>query len=191
MKKSIDIRLSIILSAVIALSVCLCGCTNNEKGFTIPVSPDNKSVFEMCTTMYNEVNLNEIYNAAIETETAEALDKKFPVQCLRKSDDGYQVMYASTNEMLILNFDKNAKFVEGSKKADLRRLVTSKAVFDELKVGDSVHLVQAIDHHSYIPFMAGVEGAELSSDHFSEDGYHTHIEYDSDHKITSIETTVM
>ena len=191
MKKSINIRICIFLAAVVALSACLCGCTNNEKGFTIPVSPDNKSVFEMCTTMYNEVQLNEIYKAAIDTETAEALDKKFPLQCLRKSDDGYQVMYAATNVMLILNYDKDGKFVEGSKKADLRRLVTSIAVFDELKVGDSVHLVQAIDHHSYIPFMAGVDGAELSSDHYSEDGYHTHIEYDGNHRITLIDTTVM
>ena len=191
MKKSINIRLCIILSALIALSVCLCGCTNNEKGFTIPVSPLDKSAFEICTTMYNKVKLNEIYNAAIDAGTAEDLDKKFPVQCLRKSGDGYQVIYASANDMLILNFDKDGKFVEDSKKADLRCLVASKAVFDELKVGDSVHLVQAVDHHSYIPFMAGVEGAELSSDHYSEDGYHTHIEYDSDHNITSLETTVI
>ena len=191
MKKSINIRLCIFLALLIALSACLCGCTSKEKGFTIPVSPEDKSVFEMCTTMYNEVQLNEIYDAAVDAETAEDLDKKFPLQCLRKSDDGYQVMYASPNEMLILNYDKDGKFVEGSKKEDLRRLVVSIAVFDELKAGDSVHLVQAIDHHSYIPFMAGVEGAQLFSDHYSEDGYHTHIEYDSDHKITSIETTVM
>ena len=192
MKKKINISVCLLLTALVLLSACLSGCgQKNEKGFTIPVSAEEKSVFELSTTMYNEATLTEIYNTAVESDGVEALDKKFPLECLRKDEDGYRVMYVSSNEILVLEYDADAKLIKKDKKEALRRLIKSVAMLDYLKIGDSVHVVQAVDQRCFIPFMAGVEGASLMSDHYSEDGYHTRIEYDDQHRIKSIDTTVI
>lgn len=191
MKTALNKSTCMIIALLVLLSACLCGCEENVKGFTLPLSPDNKSAFEMCTTTYTEKKLNEIYKKAVDAENAEALDKSFPLQCLRKDGDNYNVYYVSSNEILILTYDQDGKLIEQSKKKDLRRLVKSVYALEELEVGDNVHEVQAIDQHSYIPFMAGEEDAPMSSDHYTEDGYHMHIEYDGNRNIVSIDTGII
>lgn len=183
-----------LISAVLILSVCLTGCTADEKGFPLPVSPTEKSAFEMCTTMYTDAQLNEIYDYMTEEKDVEKLDKKYELQCLRKTDDGYKVFYVSTKKFLILSFDPKAKFIEEERKACVRDLVQSVAPFYDLKVGDSVHKVQTVDQHSFIYFLAypssltdNGEQGPLFSDHYTEDGYHVHIEYDEQENISSID----
>ena len=191
MKTALNKSVCIIIALLVLMSACLCGCEENVKGFTLPLSPDNKSAFEMCTTMYTETKLNEIYKKAVDTEYAADLDKSFPLQCLRKDGDNFNVYFVSANEILILAYDQNGKLIEQSKKKDLRRLLNTLYMLEELEVGDNVHEVQAIDQHSYIPFMAGEENAPMSSDHYTEDGYHMHIEYDGNRNIVSIDTGII
>lgn len=188
MKKTFVKKACIIVAALMLLSACLSGCSSNEKGFPLPLSPTEKSAFEMCTTMYTDVQLGEIYNYMAEEKDVDKLDKKYEIQCLRKTDDGYKAFYVSTKKFLIFSFDKNAKFIEEERKVCERALLKSVADFDAIKVGDSVHIVQTVDQKSYIPFLAGVEGA-FYSDHYTEDGYHVHIVYDEGERVSSIDIT--
>ena len=189
MKKTTKKYICAVLTAVILISVCLCGCTVNEKGFPIPLSPVEKSVFEMCTNMHSDLELDEIYAYMAEEKNIDSLNNKYEIQCLRKKGDGYQVMYVSTDRILIFDFDKNAVWIEKGRKESIRSLLNTVAQLDGIKEGDSVHVVQAVDHRSYIPFMARDEELPLESDHYTQDGYHVHIEYDAQHNVTSINKT--
>lgn len=186
MKRTMNRSVCILLSALIMLTACLCGCAMNEKGFPLPVSPAQKSAFELCTAPYTNADLDKIYNYMLEVKDAEALDKKYEIECLRKDGDNYQVIYLSTDSILVLNFDQNAKFIEKNRKESIRDLLPDASYFDPIKEGDSVHIVQAVDQHSYIPFMARDEELPLISDHYTEDGYHFRYEYNDQHKIVSV-----
>ena len=135
------------------------------------------------------LHINTTYAYMAEEKNIDSLNNKYEIQCLRKKGDGYQVMYVSTDRILIFDFDKNAVWIEKGRKESIRSLLNTVAQLDGIKEGDSVHVVQAVDHRSYIPFMARDEELPLESDHYTQDGYHVHIEYDAQHNVTSINKT--
>ena len=179
---------AVLIAAVILLSCCLCGCdtTKPEKGFPTAVSPIDRSYYELCKTRYKDTDLEQIYNLMVDKNNMEKLNKKYPVECLRKDDDGYHIIYAGSKKILILRFDAQANFVEAPKLNSIYYVTKTRGYFDELQVGDPITKVQTIDPTCYFEFLLEGSTAPKESDHYTEDGYHTHIAYDNDLNISAI-----
>lgn len=177
---------ALLLCVLILLSACLCGCQQNEKGFPVPVSTTQKSAFELNSGGYTDVQLSDIYDCMLEAKTINDLHKKYAIKCLRKDEDGYHIIYTGVKRLLVLRFDSEGNWTDTDKLACIYTITSSRAAFDELEVGDSIELVQAVDPSCLYAFLSGDSDEPRCSDHYTEDGYHTHIEYDEDLDISEI-----
>ena len=177
---------AVLLCVVILLCACLCGCQQNEKGFPVPVSPAEVSAFELNGEGYADTQLGEIYDCMAEDNSIDKLNKKFEIKCLRKNDDGYHIVYTGVKRVLVLSFDSTGSWTDTDKLACIYTLTSSRAAFDKLSVGDSIELVKAADPECRFAFLMSGLGEPRCSDHYTEDGYHTHIEYNSDLNISDI-----
>lgn len=187
MKKIVKKPILILLCAVIALSACLAGCTTNEPGFAVPLSDTTRSALELCTTPHKDSELNQIYRFMLDDNiNGKKLNEKYEIQCLRKNDDGYTVIYNGNTRVLVLHFDSNGKWQQADKLHCLYRVIDTRGKFDALKTGDPVTKVQTADPTCYFPFLVDHESTDLKTDHYTEDGYHTTILYDENHQITSV-----
>ena len=178
-----------VLLCMVLLLLTLSGC-QNEKGFPIPVSDTTRSVFELSTKTYKDRELEEIYEKMTHSKDINLLNSSYLVECLRKDDDGYRVIYVGKNKLLVLCFDPDGKWQERTKLESLYYASRTRSVFEKLHKGDPVSSVQYADPMGFYPFLLDREGCALESDHYSQDGYHTHITYDKDLKIVSIEHDV-
>lgn len=180
-----------VLFALILLSACLCGCSPApEKGFTIPVSPIDRSFYELCKKQYMDTELEQIYSLMVEENDMAKLDKSYPVECLRKDKDGYHIIYCGKRKILLLSFDQNAAFTEKPKLESIFFVTKTRGYFDELQPGDPIAKVQSIDPTGFYPFLIEGSDAPKVSEHFTEDGYHTTIAYDADLNIVSVDYDV-
>ena len=155
-----------VLFALILISACLCGCSPApEKGFTIPVSPIDRSFYELCKKQYMDTELEQIYSLMVEENDMAKLD-------------------------LLLSFDQNAAFTEKPKLESIFFVTKTRGYFDELQPGDPIAKVQSIDPTGFYPFLIEGSDAPKVSEHFTEDGYHTTIAYDADLNIMSVDYDV-
>ena len=187
MKRTTHSRIAAVLvAAMILLSCLLCGCSKAEKGFPIAVSPLERSYYELCATKYKDNDLEQIYKLMVDKNDMEKLNKQYPVECLRKDDDGYHIIYVGSKKILVLYFDSQAQWREMSKLGCMFFVTKSRGYFDALEVGDPITDVQTIDPVCFFPFLLTGSGEPKVSDHYTEDGYHTHITYDDDLNIATI-----
>ena len=187
MKRTTHSRIAaIVIAAVILFSACLCGCSKTEKGFPIAVSPIERSFYELCATKYKDTDLEQIYKLMTDKNDMEKLNKQYPVECLRKDGDGYHIIYVGAKKILVLRFDSNAEWQEMSKLDSIYYVTKSRGYFDDLAVGDPITKVQTVDPTCFFEFLLEGSDAPKISDHYTEDGYHTHITYDDDLNIATI-----
>lgn len=191
MKKTIQKPILLLLCAVIALSACLVGCTSNEPNFPVALSDTTRSAFELCAKGYKDSELEEIYHFIESEKTAKKLNDKYEIQCLRKNDDGYTVLYVGNTRVLVLRFDKNGEWQSADKLHSLYRMTDTRGKFDALEPGDPVTKVQVIDPTCYFPFLADPESTDLKTDHYTDDGYHTTILYNDDATVASVTHEIM
>lgn len=191
MKNTMKHSVLLLLCAVIAISACLAGCSSNEPNFPIAVSDSTRSALELCTKGYKDGELEKIYSSMTQDKTAKSLHDEYEIQCLRKTEDGYTVLYTGNTRVLVLRFDQAGKYQKADKLQSLYRMVDTRGRFDKIKEGDSVTAVQSADPTCYFPFLVDRESGDLKTDHYSEDGYHTTILYDKDFTVTSVTYELM
>ena len=188
MQKIIQKPILILLCAVMVLSACLTGCKSNEPNFPVALSDTTRSAFELCTKGYKDTELDKIYQFMLDDEkiNAKKLHDKYEIQCLRKDDDGYAVYYIGNTRILLLRFNEKGEWVKRDRLHSMYRVTETRGKFDALKEGDNVTKVQSTDPVAYFPFLVDPSGADLRTDHYTGDGYHTVILYDDNYNISSI-----
>ena len=188
MQKIIQKSILILLCAVMVLSACLTGCKSNEPNFPVALSDTTRSAFELCTKGYKDTELDKIYQFMLDDEkiNAKKLHDKYEIQCLRKDDDGYAVYYIGNTRILLLRFNEKGEWVKRDRLHSMYRVTETRGKFDALKEGDNVTKVQSTDPVAYFPFLVDPSGADLRTDHYTGDGYHTVILYDDNYNISSI-----
>lgn len=191
MKKFVKKQILILLCAVIALSMCLVGCDEKEPNFPVALSDTTRSALELCTNPYKDSELEAIYQEMCGGTSVKQLNDDYEIQCLRKTDDGYTVIYEGNTRVLVLRFDTEGQWQKADKLHSLYRVTDTRGKFDKLQKGDSVTKVQTADPTCYFPFLADPESTDLETDHYTGDGYHTHILYDADFNITSVTSEMM
>lgn len=192
MKKTVKRPILILLCALIALSAVLVGCTSNEPNFPVALSDMNRSALELCTTAYKDSELEDIYKLMLDDDvTPKKLNEQYEIQCLRKDDDGYDVIYKGNTRVLVLRFDSDGAWQKADKLHSLYRVTDTRGKFDALQEGDPVTKVQSADPTCYFPFLVDPESKNLRTDHYTEDGYHTVILYNDDFTIASVNYGLM
>ena len=191
MKKALKKPILLILCAVAAASVLLTGCDEKPANFPVELSDTTRSAIELNTGGFRDGDLEAIYRFMLDGATVRQLNDKYEIDCLRKTDDGYQVLYWGTKKILALDFDSEGKWLEADRFHSLYRLIGSRLKLDQLKEGDNVLKVQQADPTAFFPFLADRDSDDLKTDHYSEDGYHTRILYDGDFNIKSVSYELM
>lgn len=192
MKKTLRKSVLLLLCAVIALSAVLTGCGENKvKNFPVALSDTTRSALELCKDGYKDGKLTEIYEFMCGGKTVDQLNDEYPIDCLRKDDDGCHVIYQGSYRILVLQFNEDGTWRKTDKLHSLYRLTETRGKFDELKEGDAVSKVQKTDPTAYFPFLVDKTSTDLESNHYTDDGYHTTIRYDEKFKITSVTYEMM
>ena len=194
MKKVFSKSVFLLLALCIACSAFLCACGDKTvpQNFPVAISPADRSALELCSTSRTNADLDKIYSFVNDSgNSINDLNKKYEIQCLRQDEDEYRIEYIGGNHILILRFDKDAKYIKDEKLNSLYRVTDTRGKFDKLKVGDPVSAVQTVDPTCFFPFLVDSSSTDLTTDHYTEDGYHTRITYDGDFNIASINYELM
>ena len=191
MKKTFRKSIVLLLCAVLAISVCLTACDGTEPHFPVALSDTTRSALELNTGGFKDADLEKMYDMMRDGSTVSGLNDKYKIACLRKTDDGYQVIYWGYRKVLVLCFDNEGKWIEADRLHSIRSLIASRVKLDALKAGDNVLKVQQADPLCYYPFLVDQDSTELQTDHYTEDGYHARILYDKDFNITSVTIDLM
>ncbi|WP_407385132.1 hypothetical protein [Ruminococcus sp.] len=192
MKRRFQKPMLLLLCASLALSVALTGCgAATPKNFPVAVSDTTRSALELNKSSFRDADLDEIYRFVREGATVSQLNDKYEISCLRQTDSGYSVLYWGTRKILRLDFDAEGNWIAADRLHSLFRLIGSRVKLDNLKEGDPVLKVQQADPTAYFPFLADKTSADLETNHYSEDGYHTRILYDADFNVKSVTYELM
>ncbi len=179
--------IAVLLCMLTFLSVCLSGCSGTEKGFPVAVSDADRSMYELTEKKCKDSELFEIYEMMASGKELADVHKQYEVCCLRKDDEGYHVIYVGKNRVLVLYFDSEGNWIERDKLESLYYTTRTRGHFDKLQKGDPISKVQYADPYCFFPFLNERGDHPLESDHYTQDGYHTHITYDEDLNIRTIE----
>ncbi len=168
----------VIISMVI--SICLfCSCAKEGNDMGINISQKNENIINLISTVYDDDTLKEIIS--IDGKIKD-INKKYPIECIRKFSKIYRISYLGIEKVAILLFDYDGNKLFG-KIYDTKKL---KSDFSELKNGDSLKDVQNIDPNGeYLFLFTGRNDASRVSYHYARDGFVIMIEYDNN-KIKSI-----
>ena len=162
--------------------ILFCSCSKGEK---MKISDPQKNVLELLTDEYSEEQLDNIDSFA---NNFDALNDEFPVQCIRKNESGYQVIYRSTHSILIVYFDLNYNKTFSRKFSALMR----KSEFDVISIGQSIDEVRDFDSNGdYLFLYTGRADFPKISSHYTSDGYLIEITYDDAYRVTNINSQLV
>lgn len=146
----------------------------------IELSPNDKSLEELSTKIYNESELQDI---AILEDSMQELNKKYPVECVRGTLAGYRVSYVGETDLAVIIFDTSGQKIMGS----IYKISKSKENFENLSKGISLESVQKIDPNGNYSFLyTGRNDTPKQSVHYTSDGYLITIDYDEQNNISNI-----
>ena len=146
----------------------------------IEISPQDKNIFDLTSKIYDETELLELtkFNGSLNE-----LDKKYPIECLRKDDGIYRASYLGEDRIAILLFDSSGNRIC----SNIYNTQLLECAFDSLEKGKSLDEVMAIDPEgNYLFLYTGRNDTPKKSQHYTKDGYLITIEYDVSNTITSI-----
>lgn len=166
---------------LLCVSSLLCSaCALNPGGWEQKISSEGQPVKELVSTIYSESELREIIGFA---GTLEELDSRYQVECVRMKENTYRVIYLGEECAVILCYDSEGNKIMG----DIRYLEKLKADFEDLKCGQKLDEVMAIDPAGkYLFLETGRDDIPRSSEHCTTDGYLITITYDEQNQIVDI-----
>ena len=144
-------------------------------------SPDDKTVFDLSTRVYDEGQLHKIENFK---GPIEKLDEEYPVECIRALQDGtYRVSYLGEESVVSVWLDKYGD----TDYAKIFSVKLSKSDFDGLSRGASFDEVRELDPDGDYSFIySNTYVPQNISYHYTKDGYLITITYDDALTITDI-----
>lgn len=168
------------LCVVIIMFLVLCSCMKGEK-MSFTVSDSNENIINLVTTIYSNDQLDEIKN---NNNDIKQLALKYPIQCLRKKDSYYQVIYRGDEKILISVFN-----IDGNKiLSQIYNTSEVSSTFDVLSVGYNIDEVQKVDPLGDYTFLyTGRNDVPHISYHYTNDGYIIQITYNDENIITDID----
>lgn len=165
---------------IILLLCLLCSCAKGGEDLKMQLSPQDKSLGELSTKIYDEAELTTI---ALFVGSIQELDVNYPIECIRKTPTGYRVSYCGKTNLTSILFDSAGQRIMGS----VYKMSKSKASFDILSIGKSLEDVMELDPDgSYLFLYTGRNDIPKQSIHFTVDGYLITIEYDGENLISNI-----
>lgn len=145
------------------------------------ISDKNQTVYELTINKYTQEQLNQIEAS---NYSYQDLDKKYPAQCVRESDNFYRVVYTCTDnrKLLILNYDKQGGLL--FQKQVMPNV--EKKVLASIALGVTVDDVKKIDESGeYLFLYTGSTDTPKVSTHYTIDGFLCQIEYDTNWKVVA------
>ena len=173
-------RLIKYFSLVLVILMLFASCAEGESDLKITISPPDKSLVDLASKMYDETQLSEIsgFQGSIN-----AINTKYPVECLREDNGTYRVSYLGDGEIAVLLFDNSGNRLWGNVYST--RLF--KSDLDSLKKGQSLDDVRAMDPNGdYLFLYTSRNDTPKVSYHYTKDGYLIAIEYDVSNVIIGI-----
>ena len=171
---------AVLLSIILSLVLILCSCMNGEEEMDITISPEDKTIIQLAKTRYTNTELEEI--TAFEG-SLEELNEQYPIQCMRTIHDNcYRASYLGVERIAILCFDQNREKYYGW----IFDLTQQSSAFRNLKHGQSLEDVLAIDPMGTYWFLITGRGEPHTSEHYTADGYRIEISYDMSNRIEDI-----
>ena len=158
----------------------LCSCAKGENDFKFEISPQDKSLIDLASKVYDEPQILELvkFNGSIYE-----LNAQYPIECLREGNGTYRASYLGNERIAIFLFDDSGnKLLASTYSAQV-----FKSNFDELAKGQSLTEVRLIDPNGeYLFLYTGRNDTPKVSSHYTKDGYLITIEYDASNNIISI-----
>lgn len=134
---------------------------------------------------YSEENLDIINSLDVDINE---LNKQYPIERIRQNENNFQVIYRSSQSVLILNYSLNGK-KNYSNKYTTTKL---KDDFNKITIGNTIDFVQKFDKDGSFPFMyIGRNDLPLISYHYTMDGYLIELTYDDDFRVMDIATNLL
>lgn len=167
-----------LLACVLLTLSAVCYCTEGGNGLSIEISPSDKNLIELATETYDETQLMNIVGF---DGSLNALNAKYPIECLRDRNGMYQAVYLGNGNIAILTFDR-------SYNKDFGRIYSaslSKTDFDKLAKGMSLDDVRSVDPNGDYLFLYTERNDFNESFHCTKDGYFYVIEYVYDESMKS------
>lgn len=171
-------RFSII--AVILLLFLFFSRAKGVNDLTIEISPSEKSIIDLASVIYDELQLSELakFNGLMNELNAE-----YPIECLREDRGIYRVSYLGDGSIAVILFDDSGNKLL----ANIYSTQLLKSDFDGLVKGQTLEDVRAIDPNGeYLFLYTGRNDTPKASSHYTKDGYLITIKYDALNTIISI-----
>ena len=146
-----------------------------ENNHELKVSPNDKSIVELSSTVYSKSQLEEITSFS---GSIWALNMKYPITCLRKTNNGFRAAYRGKESVAIVYFNEAGHTKDAGMSFDAKHL---KDDFAALSVGQPLSDVQKIDssERPYLFLKLGTSCYDYST-HYTQDGYIITIYYGTD-----------
>lgn len=184
-----------------------------NRNIDLELSPDDKTIYELATTVYEYPQLAEIlrpFETGRMTSIVE-LNEKYPMYCVRRhslegrthlkdmyDDDRmgiriptdeempYCVSYIGENDQLLtMEFDPTGEYLGGSIVHLKNR--KKKSDFEQLQIGTSLEQIQLFDPEGAVYFPYTGRLLPKISYHYTIDGYYIYVEYDSNCQLEHID----
>lgn len=174
-----------IVFVVVFILLCFfCGCDSAAKEENVS-KEQTRNITEQIARLYSDAELTNIYSFK---GSLEELDQKYPVECLRETEETKRAIYLGNHSIVFVYFDLNGNQSSVSKMHELRH--TSDA-FKKIHIGDTLTDVMEFDPNGeYLFLYTGVQLPHASS-HFTTDGYLVVISYDSSNTVTSVNISMI
>ena len=173
-------RLTKISFLLFAIVFTMFSCIKGGSDLNVEISPEDKSLVDLASTIYDETVLSEIvkFNGSLNE-----LNEEYPVECLREEDGIYRVSYLGEERIAVLQFDSSCKKLSGNVYSARLKIND----FGNLVIGQSLAEVKTIDPNGvYLFLYTGRSDTPKVSSHYTKDGYFISIEYDASNIIISI-----
>ena len=165
---------------IIVMLLMFCSCTKGGNDLNIEISPQDKSLVDLASKIYDETELLELIKFK---GSLNELNIKYPIECLREDSGIYRVSYLGDGSITIFLFDSSSNRLFGN----TYRTYLLKSDFDKLIKGQSLDEVRALDPDGeYLFLYTGRNDTPKVSSHYTKDGYLITIEYDITNIITNI-----
>ena len=180
------VRKILIPVLLLCVSFVICACSQkNDYLSQLVLSPNDKSINELVSTVYSDADVSVIAGFRGDIET---LSANYPIECIRQVEQGYRVAYLGEGSVVLLTFDSSGDNVISRLLCGLQAHDT----FEELQAGQSLDHVRDIDPNgSYLFLYTGRNDTPSNSFHCTHDGYLVTIEYDSNNQFESIRKSLI
>lgn len=163
-----------------AFAVLLFSCKGGENIMTLLSDPE-VNITELITVRYSNEQLEQI---RIFDGNINELNDKYPIQCLRRVDAAYSIVFLSEERILMAIYDDRGNKLF----CNIFNLSKEVAAFEHINIGDTIEKVKNVDPlGEYLFLYTGRNDIPHNSKHYTSDGFCIQISYDENNVVTSID----